>query len=79
MREKGTIRRYFHERGFGFITTEGGRDMFLHVSGLRPEVPQSAIREGVEVTFEVSHKYGRPRAIDVELAWGKLARGCSAC
>lgn len=72
MREKGTIRRYFPERGFGFIQTDGGRELFLHVRELRPDVPQSAIREGVGVAFEVSYKYGRPRAIDVELAWGKL-------
>jgi cold shock CspA family protein len=69
MRERGVIRKYLPERGFGFIETDGGRaDMFLHVSELRPGVPQSAILPGVQVMFEVSHKYGRPRAIDVELA-----------
>jgi CspA family cold shock protein len=69
MRQRGTIRRYLPERGFGFIEIdEGGGDMFLHVSELRPEVPQSAIREGVRVVFEVSCKTGKPRAIDVELA-----------
>jgi len=69
MREKGTIRKYLPERGFGFIETGGGgADLFLHVSELRPEVPQSAIREGVQVMFETSNKYGRPRAIDVGLA-----------
>jgi CspA family cold shock protein len=69
MRQKGTIRKFLPERGFGFIETDGGgADMFLHVSELRPEVPQSAIKFGVQVMFEVSHKYGRPRAIDVELA-----------
>lgn len=69
MRQKGTIRKYLPERGFGFIQTDGGgADLFLHCSELRPEVPQSAIREGVQVMFEVSLKYGRPRAIDVELA-----------
>lgn len=69
VRQQGRIRRYFPERGFGFIETDGGgADMFLHCSELRPEVPQSAIRDGVQVVFEVSHKYGKPRAIDVELA-----------
>jgi CspA family cold shock protein len=68
MRQKGTIRKYLPERGFGFIETDGGgADLFLHVSELRPEVPQSAIKFGVQVAFEVSLKYGRPRAIDVEL------------
>jgi CspA family cold shock protein len=69
MRERGIVRRYLPERGFGFIETDGGgADLFLHCSELRPEVPQSAIREGVRVVFEISRKYGRPRAIDVELA-----------
>jgi len=70
MREKGTIRRYLPERGFGFIQADGGGDLFLHVSDFRPDVPQSAIRGGVQVMFEVSHKTGRPRAIDVELVQG---------
>lgn len=68
MRQQGTIIRYLPERGFGFIQTDGGGvDLFLHCSELRPELPQSAIRDGARVVFEISHKYGRPRAIDVEL------------
>jgi cold shock protein len=69
MRQQGVIRRYLPERGFGFIEiNEGEADIFLHCSELRQGVPPSAIRPGVQVSFDVSHKSGRPRATDVALA-----------
>jgi cold shock CspA family protein len=71
MREQGVVVKYLHDRGFGFIKVDGSGaadDMFIHASELRPGVPQSAIKEGVRVAFDVSHKYGKPRAVDVELA-----------
>jgi cold shock CspA family protein len=67
MRERGVIRKYLPERGYGFIQADGGGSLFFHCSQLRPEVPQSEIQEGVRVAFETSCKYERPRAEDIEL------------
>jgi CspA family cold shock protein len=45
----GTIKFFNDTKGFGFITPEdGGKDVFVHVSGLVDEV-----RDGDKVTYDV--------------------------
>ena len=45
----GTIKFFNETKGFGFITPEnGGKDVFIHVSGLVDEV-----RDGDKVTYDV--------------------------
>ena len=64
---KGTIRR-IGDGGFGFITTEGGEDLFFHRSELQG-VDFNSLREGQEVEFEVGRgRSGRPQAVKVRLA-----------
>jgi len=65
---KGTIRRLIADRGFGFITTEGQKDLFFHRSGLEG-VDYSSLREGQQVEYEVGQgRNGRPQAVRVRLA-----------
>jgi len=65
---KGTIRRLIGERGFGFIKTEGGEDLFFHRSQLQG-VDYSSLREGQQVEYEVGRgRNGRPEAVGVRLA-----------
>ena len=45
---KGTIRRLITDRGFGFIQTADGKDLFFHRSELEG-VDYSSLREGQEV------------------------------
>ena len=40
-----------HDRGFGFISRDGGDDVFVHVSNLQAGVP--TLTEGQAVEFEV--------------------------
>jgi CspA family cold shock protein len=49
---KGTIRRILLDRGFGFIKSERGEDLFFHSSELQG-VEHRFLREGQEVEFEV--------------------------
>ena len=64
---KGTIRRLMADRGFGFIKTEQGEDLFFHRSELRG-VDYNSLREGQEVEFEVGRgRNGRSQAIGVRL------------
>ena len=57
---KGTIRRLITDRGFGFIQTAEGKDLFFHRSELEG-VDYSALREGQEVEYEVGQgRNGRP-------------------
>jgi CspA family cold shock protein len=64
---KGTIRR-LTDRGFGFIQTAEGTDLFFHRSELE-EVEFNSLREGQEVEFEKGQgRDGRPAAVKVRLA-----------
>ena len=65
--EKGKIAR-LTDRGFGFISREGvEKDLFFHSSELRG-VEFNELREGDEVTFEVSESPKGPNATNVSRA-----------
>jgi len=49
---KGKVKRFNKVKGFGFITTEDGRDAFFHFSELVME-GYKTIDEGSEVEFEL--------------------------
>lgn len=64
---KGTIRRLM-DRGYGFIQTEHGEDLFFHRNDLQV-VNFNSLREGQQVEFEVGQgRDGRPCAVAVRLA-----------
>ena len=64
----GVIRRLVTGRGFGFIKTERGEDLFFHHSQLQG-VNYDSLREGQQVVFEVGKgRNGRAQAIKVRLA-----------
>jgi CspA family cold shock protein len=63
---KGTIRRLM-DRGFGFIKTEDGTDLFFHRNNLEG-VEFNDLSEGQEVEFEKGPgRDGRPEAVKVRL------------
>ena len=63
---KGTIRRLM-DRGYGFIKTEQGEDLFFHRSEFQG-VDYNSLREGQAVEFEVGKgRDGRPQAVSVRL------------
>ena len=69
---KGTIGRLITDRGFGFIRTAEGKDLFFHRSELQG-VDYSSLREGQEVEFEAGKRRdGRPQAVRVRLAQPKV-------
>ena len=64
---KGTSRRLITDRGYGFIKTERGEDLFFHRNQLQG-VDYSFLREGQEVEFDVRQApNGRPHAMKVRL------------
>jgi len=68
---KGTIKRLIADRGFGFIQTEQGTDLFFHRSEIQG-VEFGNLIEGQEVEFDMGRgRDGRPRAVGVRLAQPK--------
>lgn len=64
---KGTVKFFNQDKGFGFITPEGGaKDVFVHISDLQASGIQS-VREGQQVTFETEpDRMGRgPKAVNI--------------
>lgn len=64
---KGTIKRLIGDKGYGFIQTEEGKDLFFHQSQLQG-VDYSSLKEGQEVEYEAgTGRDGRPAADKVKL------------
>ena len=63
---EGTIKR-LTDRGFGFIDTGGGEDMFFHSSNL-DGVSYEELREGQVVEYEVGSGPKGPCAESVRVA-----------
>lgn len=49
---KGTVKWFNNQRGYGFITDTEGNDVFVHYSGLNMEGFKS-LEEGQTVEFEI--------------------------
>ena len=50
---KGTVKWFSNQKGYGFITTEDGKDVFVHHSSILGEGYKS-LKEGQSVEFDVS-------------------------
>ena len=61
---KGTVKWFNNQKGYGFITDEEGRDIFVHFSGLVMEGYKS-IPEGSAVEFDVTDGEKGLQAINV--------------
>jgi CspA family cold shock protein len=67
MATKGTVKFFNQDKGFGFITPEGGaKDVFVHISALQASGIQS-LREGQQVTFDTEpDRMGKgPKAVNI--------------
>lgn len=62
--KKGKVKFFNNSKGFGFISdNETGQDVFVHSTGLKQDV-----RDGDEVTFDVTQGKKGLNAINVQLA-----------
>jgi CspA family cold shock protein len=50
---KGTVKWFSDSKGYGFIQSEDGRDVFVHFKGIAGSGFRS-LREGQQVEFEVT-------------------------
>ena len=61
---QGTVKWFNAEKGYGFITGEDGKDVFVHFSAIQGEGFKS-LEEGQEVTFDVQQGARGPQAANV--------------
>jgi CspA family cold shock protein len=67
MATKGTVKFFNQDKGFGFITPDGGaKDVFVHISALQASGIQT-LREGQQVTFDTEpDRMGKgPKAVNI--------------
>ena len=61
---KGTVKWFNAEKGYGFITGEDGADVFVHFSAIQEDGFKS-LTEGQEVEFDIVEGARGPQAANV--------------
>ncbi|MDW5299706.1 MAG: cold-shock protein [Sedimentibacter sp.] len=63
---KGTVKWFNAEKGFGFITADNGKDVFVHFSSIQGNGFKS-LEEGQKVSFEITQGNKGDQASNVTL------------
>lgn len=61
---KGKVKWFDTKKGFGFIQSEKGNDVFVHYTGIQSEGFKN-LEEGQAVTFEITEGKKGPQAAKV--------------
>jgi CspA family cold shock protein len=64
MRHKGEVSWFNEQKGFGFITGEDGRDVFVHYTEIVRDGFQT-LELGEKVTFGLTDEEVGPKAVEV--------------
>jgi len=62
---KGKVKWFNREKGYGFIQSEDGQDVFVHRTSLKPDAGAPTLNENDEVTFDITQGERGPKAINV--------------
>lgn len=65
MRMNGTVKFFNGSKGYGFITAEGGEDIFFHQSNVKATGFRDELKQGDLVTFEVQNGQKGKRAVNI--------------
>jgi cold shock protein len=61
---KGKVKWFSNKKGYGFITPESGKDVFVHHSSIQGDGHKS-LEEGQEVEFEIENGPKGEKAVNV--------------
>ncbi len=62
----GTVKWFNNEKGFGFISVDGGDDVFVHFSAIQTDGFKS-LEEGQKVNFNIVKGARGPQAANVTI------------
>jgi CspA family cold shock protein len=62
---KGKVKWFSNKKGYGFVTTDEGKDVFVHYSGIKGE-GYKTLADGDAVEFTVNTTEKGEQAVDVE-------------
>lgn len=65
--QNGKVKWFNNEKGYGFIESDGGEDIFVHFTAIQGDGYKS-LEEGKAVTFEVVEGNRGAQAANVEKA-----------
>jgi len=63
---KGTVKWFSAEKGYGFISVEGGKDVFVHYTAIQSDGFRT-LQEGQAVQFDIVEGKKGPQAANVTL------------
>jgi CspA family cold shock protein len=62
---QGTIKFFNTTKGFGFITSDSGEDIFFHKSNVKSTGFRDVLNQGDKVQFEVKEEQKGKRAYNI--------------
>ena len=67
---KGTVKWFSNQKGYGFITPENGKDVFVHFTAIGGDGFKT-LNEGEQVEFEITQGPKGEQAVNVMRVGGK--------
>ncbi|WP_040214800.1 cold-shock protein [Clostridium polynesiense] len=64
----GVVKWFDCEKGYGFISGNNGKDVFVHHSQVKEKSFKKELHEGQQVSFDVVEREKGPQAINVQIA-----------
>lgn len=62
----GTVKWFDNQKGYGFISCNGGKDVFLHHSQIKEKGSDKDVHEGEEVSFDIVETDKGQSAVNVQ-------------
>ena len=72
MSNTGKLKWFNAKKGYGFITTSEGKDVFLHISDLQATGIES-LQEGEGLTFDIGENRGKEKAVNIKQTGGEAS------